>query len=137
MKLTLTTPDASLYDGEMAQVNLPSAGGEIGVRPGHAPMVVALLPGVVEVYNQIGTAPEHFAVTGGFAEVTGESVTILATGAEAAESLQEEAVIEAKQRAHDAKDNAETDEEFADAAALLEKSLAQLKTIKRRKKWRA
>lgn len=137
MKLTLATPDAQLFDGEMAQVNLPSAGGEVGIRKGHAPMVVALLPGVVEVYAELGQAPDHFAVTGGFAEVTGESVTILATGAEAASSLQEEAIIEAQRQAKEAHDNAETDEEFADAAALLEKSLAQLKTIKRRKKWRA
>jgi len=137
MKLTLATPDAQLYDGEMAQVNLPSAGGEIGVRKGHAPMVVALLPGVVEVYTELGKTPEHYAVTGGFAEVTGEGVTILATGAEAASSLQEEAIIEARRKAEEAHANAETDEEFADAAALLEQSLAQLKTVKRRKKWRS
>ena len=136
MKLTLTTPDAALYDGEMEQVNLPSAGGEIGVRKGHAPMVVALLPGVVEIYIRQGDTPQHYAVTGGFAEVTASSVTILATGADAAASLQEEAVLEAQRRAHEARANAQTEEEFTDAAALLEKSLAQLKTIKRRKKWR-
>lgn len=136
MKLTLATPEEQLYSGEVAQVNLPSAGGEIGVRPGHAPLVVALIPGVVEVYAERGKTPEHFALTGGFAEVSAELVTVLATSAAAASNLEEEAIVEAKKRAEDARTQAATDEDFADATALLEKSVAELKTVQRRKKWR-
>jgi len=133
--ITLTAPDKSLFAGSVAQINLPTIGGEIGVRVGHMPMVVGLAPGVVEILDNLGQEPEHFAVTGGFAEITANKVVVLVTDGEAADNLNEQAVLAAQQRAQQQKLDAKNDSEFTEAQNLLEQSLAQLKTIKRRKKW--
>lgn len=134
--VTVASPDKELYNGTIEQINLPTTGGEIGVRVGHMPVVCALAPGVIEIIGQPGATPEHYAITGGFAEILAHKATVLVLEGEAAESLEEEAILKAQQAAEKAKASAQTEEEFADASALLQKSLAQLKTIKRRKKWR-
>ncbi|TGD98906.1 ATP synthase F1 subunit epsilon [Methylobacterium nonmethylotrophicum] len=73
----LVTPERLMFSGEVRSVLLPAAEGDMTVLPGHVPVVTALLAGIVFATDATGTGRRAF-VSGGFAEVTGERVTILA-----------------------------------------------------------
>jgi len=73
------SPESVLFSGDVDQVDLPGAEGDMGILADHAPMVTALRPGIVMVYR--GGAREPVVVTGGFAEVGPAGLTILANRA--------------------------------------------------------
>ena len=70
------SPENVLFSGEVDQVDLPGAEGDMGILAGHAPMVTALRPGIVTIFR--GAAREPVVVTGGFAEVGRGGLTVLA-----------------------------------------------------------
>jgi F-type H+-transporting ATPase subunit epsilon len=70
------SPERVLFSGDVDQVDLPGAEGDMGILAGHAPLVTALRPGVVTIFN--GGAREPIVVVGGFAEVSPAGLTILA-----------------------------------------------------------
>lgn len=70
------SPERVLFSGDVDQVDLPGAEGDMGILAGHAPLVTALRPGIVTIYN--GGAREPVVVIGGFAEVSAAGLTILA-----------------------------------------------------------
>jgi len=70
------SPERVLFSGDVDQVDLPGAEGDMGILAGHAPLVTALRPGIVTIYN--GGAREPVVVIGGFAEVSPAGLTILA-----------------------------------------------------------
>lgn len=77
MQFDLVSPERSLVSVAAREVRLPGTDGELTAMPGHAATIVTLRPGVVTVIDGQGKAAE-FAVTGGFAEITGDSVSLLA-----------------------------------------------------------
>jgi F-type H+-transporting ATPase subunit epsilon len=70
------SPEAVLYSGDVDQVDLPGAEGDLGVLPGHAPMVTLLRPGIVTIMRQGQREP--VVVVGGFAEMGPGGLTVLA-----------------------------------------------------------
>ena len=76
-QLELVSPEKLLLSRQVDMVVIPAAEGEMGVLPGHAPMIVTLRGGAIRV-QEAGQWTESLFVAGGFAEVTGERVTILA-----------------------------------------------------------
>ena len=70
------SPENVLFSGEVDQVDLPGAEGDMGIFAEHAPMVTTLRPGIVTVFR--GGAREAIVITGGFAEVGPAGLTILA-----------------------------------------------------------
>jgi F-type H+-transporting ATPase subunit epsilon len=70
------SPEAVLFSGEVDQVDLPGAEGDMGIFADHAPMVATLRPGIVTVVR--GSTREPIVITGGFAEVGPAGLTILA-----------------------------------------------------------
>jgi F-type H+-transporting ATPase subunit epsilon len=76
-QLEFVSPEKLLLSRPVEMAVLPAAEGEMGVLPGHAPMIVALRGGVVTV-REGGQVTERLYVPGGFAEVTPTRVTILA-----------------------------------------------------------
>ena len=117
------SPESVLFSGEVDQVDLPGAEGDMGILAGHAPLVTMLRPGIVTIYR--GGAREPVVVTGGFAEVGPGGLTVLADRAVAREDFDTETL------ATEIKD---TEEDVADAtdAALRDKlahHLAQLKAL--------
>jgi F-type H+-transporting ATPase subunit epsilon len=70
------SPENVLFSGEVDQVDLPGAEGDLGIFANHAPMVTTLRPGIVTVFR--GGACEPIVITGGFAEVGPGGLTILA-----------------------------------------------------------
>lgn len=77
MQFDLVSPERRLVSVSVREVRLPGTDGDLTAMPGHAATMVTLRPGLVTVVDAQGTATE-FAVTGGFAEINGESVTLLA-----------------------------------------------------------
>lgn len=76
-QLELVSPEKLLLSRQVDMVSLPAAEGEMGVLPGHAPMIVALRGGAIRV-TENGQVTESLFVAGGFAEVTPDRVTVLA-----------------------------------------------------------
>ena len=76
ISVQIVTPERPIYSGTCTEVRAPSALGEIGVMPGHRALLAALDAGRVLV--QAGNGDDIFAVSGGFIEVSDDSVTILA-----------------------------------------------------------
>src|ERR1700679_3876675 len=70
------SPESVLFSGDVDQVDLPGAEGDMGILAGHAPLVTTLRPGIVTIYR--GNAREPVVVTGGFAEVGPAGLTVLA-----------------------------------------------------------
>jgi F-type H+-transporting ATPase subunit epsilon len=70
------SPERMLFSGDVDQVDLPGSEGDMGILPGHAPLVTALRPGIVTIFR--GGAREPVVVIGGFAEVSPAGLTVLA-----------------------------------------------------------
>ncbi|MCF3972196.1 F0F1 ATP synthase subunit epsilon [Paracoccus salsus] len=77
MQFDLVSPERRLVSVPVREVRLPGSDGDLTAMPGHAPTIVSLRPGLVTVVSGEGTQSD-FAVTGGFAEINGESVSLLA-----------------------------------------------------------
>ena len=89
LQLNLITPQKQLLNAVAVEfVALPALEGELGVLPGHIPMIVQLGYGSLR-YKQDGKE-EEFAVLGGFAEILHESVNVFAEGAGLADEIDEE-----------------------------------------------
>jgi len=76
-QLELVSPEKLLLSRQVEMVILPAAEGEMGVLPGHAPMIITLRGGTIRV-REGNQDTERLFVAGGFAEVTPERVTVLA-----------------------------------------------------------
>ena len=73
----LVSPERLLFSGEVVEVDIPGTEGDMGILPGHAPVLSTLRPGVVTVTKE-GGAKERIFVRGGFAEVNPQGLTVLA-----------------------------------------------------------
>ena len=133
-KLKLIAPDGVKYEGEAYEASLPTPDGQISILPDHMPVISLLAPGEIVLKT---SGKEHYLATeGGVVEISNNLVKILADSAESAESLDQVKIDEAKKRAEQSLANAKTDIEFADASAALEKQLAKIRVINKRKKYR-
>ncbi|MDO5621356.1 MAG: F0F1 ATP synthase subunit epsilon [Paracoccus sp. (in: a-proteobacteria)] len=89
MQFDLVSPERNLLSVPVREVRLPGTDGDLTAMPGHASAIVTLRPGLVTVIDGSGNQTE-FAVSGGFAEINNESVTLLAErGLPCAEITQE------------------------------------------------
>ncbi len=84
--LELVSPERLLLSRQVEMATIPAIEGEMGVLPGHSPMMVALRGGVIRV-RENGAETETLFVAGGFAEVTAERCTVLADEATPTASL--------------------------------------------------
>ena len=78
----LVTPERLVRSDDVHMVVVPGVEGEFGVMAGHAPFMAALRDGDLMIYRSAGAAPETIAVSGGFAEVGANGLTVLAEKAE-------------------------------------------------------
>lgn len=128
--LDIVSAESEIFSGLAELVVATAILGEIGVTPGHAPLLTALKPGQVRVVKQ-GGEEELFFVSGGILEVQPNRVTILADMAERAESLDEAAALEAKKKAEEALADKHAEINYAEAAAELARSVAQIRLIQK------
>ncbi|MBT2775133.1 F0F1 ATP synthase subunit epsilon, partial [Halomonas sp. ISL-60] len=106
---------------------------DLGILPGHAPLLTELQPGPVRVIFDDGKE-ENFFVSGGFMEVQPDVVTILADAASRASDLNEAAAEEARQQALKAFNEKSSELDYTRAAAELAEAVAQLRTIQQLRK---
>jgi F-type H+-transporting ATPase subunit epsilon len=100
LTLEIVTPEARVYSETVDTVVVPTVEGEIGILPGHIPLVAQL--GAGELRAGKGTATQLLVVGGGFVQVSGDKVSILADSAIEEEKIDENAVAAAMKRAEDA-----------------------------------
>ena len=97
VRFELATPNRLVVSEDVEEVVAPGLQGYFGVLPGHVPFLTSLQSG--EVSYRIGRTEQYLAVSGGFAEVQGDRVTILAERAERPEEIDRERAERARQRA--------------------------------------
>jgi len=85
LKLEIVTPEKKVFDADVDSVTVPTATGEAGILPNHAPLISALKPGIL-AYSNKGTV-ERLAVAGGFVEVSNNRVSVLTDTAESAAEI--------------------------------------------------
>lgn len=78
----IVTPDAKFYSGDVHFVVVPGSEGEMGFLYDHVPLVSTLSDGVVRVQEDEGGSFRQFAIEGGYVQVSGTKVIILADKAE-------------------------------------------------------
>ena len=128
----LITPDGVTFNEEVDLVTMPTENGEMGVMANHLPLVTILIPGPLEIRQ--GSSLKLLSTGGGFAEITAKEVKVYAQTAEFADSIDEKRAIEARERALELTQEQVDEMKFTDAKALLERNIARLKTIERKKK---
>ena len=130
--LEIVTPEARVYSETVDAVTIPTVDGEVGILPGHIPLVTQVDEGQLVVTK--GTTTEALAVVGGFAQVSGDKVSILADHAITEAKIDEAAVQAAIDRAAEALRTREklSDAEIERLETLVRFSNAQL-IVKRRR----
>ena len=130
LKLEIVTPSAVVYSEDVSLVALPGRQGDMGIYPNHVPLMTKVAAGEVEVTRD--GQKELLAVGDGFAEVTGDRVSILTDMAALEADIDEAKAEEALKAAEDRlKGESLSDEQVIAAEAAAAAALAQLK-VKRR-----
>lgn len=133
LKVDVVSTERSIFSGEARFVEVPGSAGELGVLPGHTPLLTSIRPGTVRI--EAGDGAETFLyIAGGFVEIQPDRVTILADTAMRAESLDEARAERAREAAAAQLEDQHSDIDYAKAQAELAEAVAQLQAIRRLKK---
>jgi F-type H+-transporting ATPase subunit epsilon len=133
LTLEIVTPEARVYSDTIDTVVIPTTEGEIGILPGHIPLLTQVEHGELIVTKNGQT--HWLAVSGGFAEVEGDRVHILAEHAITEEKIDEKAVEDALKRAQQQLDDAKhlDPQQYEHLQSLVRYSGVQL-AVKRRRR---
>ena len=131
--LDIVSAEREIFSGVVEMVVATGELGEIGITPGHAPLLTVLKPGEIRVTLQGGTEDVYY-VSGGMLEVQPYYVTVLADTVERADSLDEAAAIAAKARAEEAIANKGVDVDYSMATVELARAVAQIRAIQKARK---
>ena len=99
LTLEIVTPEAKVYSDTIDSVVIPTVQGEIGILPGHIPLITQVEDGELRVTK--GTQTDLLAVSGGFAQIDGDRVRVLAEHAIDEKKIDENAVEAALKRAEE------------------------------------
>jgi F-type H+-transporting ATPase subunit epsilon len=125
--LHVVTPERQLLQETVDSLQLPGLDGYFGILPGHAPMITAL--GYGELTYQQGKELRHLTIMGGYAEVLGDKVTVLAEVGERAEEIDVDRARAAKERAEKLlSKTGDPDVDWDAAEFALRRSLIRLQT---------
>src|SRR5919201_3997160 len=133
--LRVVSVEESLFEGEADFILARGAEGELGILPGHAPLITTLAPGELLIRHGDGT--ESLFVSGGFLEVLPDLVTVLADIAERAEDISVEAAEEARRHAQERLARELTAVEEAEMEQALAAAEARLRLARIRRQGRA
>ncbi len=120
LTLEIVTPEAKVYSDTVDSVVIPTVEGEIGVLPGHIPLLTQVNDGELRVTK--GMETQNLVVSGGFAQIEGDRVRVLAENAISEAKIDENAVEAAMHRA---------EEQLRDAASLDPQQLEHLQNLVR------
>lgn len=128
MHLDIVSAEAAIFSGLAEMVIATGVVGELGILPGHTPLLTSLKPGLIRAILQGGNE-EVFYVQGGILEVQPTIVTVLADTAVRAADLDEAAALEAKARAEKILESKKAEVVYSQALSELAEAAAQLRAI--------
>ncbi len=134
LKLIIVSPERELYSGKVDMVLAPGVDGQLGILPGHIPLITQLAEG--ELHAQGDDEEHYFAIHGGFMHVLPDKVIVLADVAERAEEIDVERAEAARQRAVEMLAKAPPEARRLTAVAL-RRSQVRLRAARRRRRRRA
>lgn len=123
-QLEVATPERLLVDEQVTEAELPGKNGYLGILPGHAPLLSALGAGVL-TYSS-GGGSEVLAIDGGFVEVLGDHVRVLAEHAEYARDIQVDAARRELEEASAKQRNVRDTEESEALLRTIQKAQARI-----------
>lgn len=128
----IVSAEAQIYSGLVEMLIATGASGELGVCYGHAPLLTGLVPGPIRIIEQGGEEHIYYA-SGGYLEVQGDVVTVLADTAIRADDVDEAAAEGARKAAEEALANQGSELDYGRASAQLAEAAAQLATLRKMK----
>ena len=124
--LTIVSAERKIFEGEVKQIQATGVEGELGILPGHTPLLTAIKPGIVKFILQDGNE-EVIYVSGGFLEVQPNIVTVLADVAIRGSELDADRIREAKRKAEENIVSHASDVDHDLLVVKLSKELAKLR----------
>ena len=131
--LDIVSAEREIFSGIVEKVVATGEFGEVGVMPGHAPLLTILKPGEIRATLPEGKE-EIYYVSGGMLEVQPYYVTVLADSVERAENIDEAAAMAAKARAEEIIANKNTEVDHSVATAELAMAVAQIRVYQKLRK---
>jgi len=130
----IVSAEEQIFSGLAEFVALPGEAGELGILPGHMPLMTRIKPGAVRVKVPNQAEEELVFVAGGILEVQPGLVTVLADTAIRGKDLDEAKALEAKRKAEEALSNQSAQLDYAKAQAELTEAIAQIAAIQKLRK---
>jgi len=131
IKVDVVSAEEQIFSGEAELVSLPGTSGELGIMPGHLPLITLIRPGFVRVHVPGEQEPEQIFVAGGVLEVQPEQVTVLSDTAVRSKDLDEARAKEALAAAEAARASATGSIEIARIEAEIAALAADLAVIRK------
>ena len=132
MRLEIITAEREILSDEVDVLVAPGIDGELGILPYHAPLMIALQPG--EIMIRKDGEESYLAVSGGFLEVMGNKVTILADACEHSEEIDEERAQQAVQQAQERLAMRAADASLEQATAAVRRAEVRLRVSRSRRR---
>ena len=126
--LEVVSAEECLFSGRVSHLQVSGQEGDLGIMPGHTPLLTPIKPGMVHMVKQFGEE-EVIYISGGFLEVQPSGVTVLADTAIRGEDLDQAKAEEARRAAEEQISNPSQDMDYARVAAQLAQAIAQLRVI--------
>ncbi len=126
----VVSAEESIFAGEAKFVALPGEAGELGILPGHIPLITRIKPGAVRIEKAEG-GEEFVFVAGGILEVQPNRITVLSDTAIRGQDLDEAKASEARKQAEEAVKNAKSDLDLAKATSELAVMAAQIAALRK------
>jgi F-type H+-transporting ATPase subunit epsilon len=127
----VVSAEESIFSGLAEFVVLPGQAGELGILPGHMPLMTTIKPGAVRLKLPQQDQEELIFVAGGVLEVQPGLVTVLADTAIRGKDLDEAKALDAKRKAEEAMADRSAELDYARAQAELAEAVAQLSAIQK------
>ena len=131
MQLEIITAEQQVFDDEVEMVVAPGIDGQLGILPDRAPLMTVLQPGEILVRKE--GEDTYFVVSGGFMEVMGNRVTILADACEHSDEIDETRAQEAVERAKERIEHQDSDVQLEQVLASMRRGKERLNAVRRRR----
>jgi F-type H+-transporting ATPase subunit epsilon len=127
---SIVSAEQEIFSGQVEMVIATGSIGELGIMPGHTPLLTGVKPGPVRLILE-GGEEEVFFASGGYLEVQPTAITILADTALRADDVDEAAAVAAQQKAEQELGDQRSDLDFARVASDLQEQAAMLRTVRK------
>lgn len=130
IRVDVVSAEESIFSGDAKFVALPGEAGELGILPGHIPLITRIKPGAVRIEKADG-GEEFVFVAGGILEVQPNHITVLSDTAIRGHDLDEAKATDARKQAEEAVKNAASDIDLAKATSELAVMAAQIAALRK------